>query len=66
MKSKGEHGGRCCKVDERDTQPRCAVAENCYYALTNYEWICGGHGRAILEEVLVSVIEILYCESEID
>lgn len=65
LRSTGEHGGRCCKIDERDAKPNCAVAANGYYALTNYDRIQGGrlegvemHGGATLEEVLVPVIEI--------
>lgn len=65
MNATGEHGGRCCKVDERDAKPKCAVEANGYYALTNYDRIRGGrlegsevHGGATLEEVLVPVIEI--------
>ncbi|MBR3745860.1 MAG: BREX-4 system phosphatase PglZ, partial [Selenomonadaceae bacterium] len=65
LQSTGEHGGRCCKIDERDAKPNCAVAANGYYSLTNYDRIQGGrlesvemHGGATLEEVLVPVIEI--------
>lgn len=65
LNSSGEHGGRCCKIDERDTKPSCAVESNGYYSLTNYDRIQGGrlegvemHGGATLEEVLVPVIEI--------
>ena len=65
LQATGEHGGRCCKVDERDAKPVCAVESNGYYSLTNYDRIqCGRlegvemHGGATLEEVLVPVIEI--------
>ena len=65
LQSAGEHGGRCCKVDERDAKPNCAVESNGYFSLTNYDRIQGGrlegvemHGGATLEEVLVPVIEI--------
>ena len=65
MHVSGEHGGRCCKVDERDVKPQFAVEANGYYVLTNYDRIQGGrldgaelHGGATLEEVLVPVIEI--------
>ena len=65
LQSTGEHGGRCCKVDERDARPTCAVESNGYYSLTNYDRIQGGrlegvemHGGATLEEVLVPVIEV--------
>ena len=65
MHVSGEHGGRCCKIDERDVKPEFAVEANGYYVLTNYDRIQGGrmdgvelHGGATLEEVLVPVIEI--------
>ena len=65
LQASGEHGGRCCKVDERDAKPICAVESNGYFSLTNYDRIQGGrlegvemHGGATLEEVLVPVIEI--------
>lgn len=65
LQSKGEHGGRCCKIDVRDVKPKCAVESNGYYSLANYDRIQGGrlncaevHGGATLEEVLVPVIEI--------
>lgn len=65
LNAAGEHGGRCCKIDGRDAKPKCAVASNGYYSLTNYNRIQGGrldgaevHGGATLEEVLVPVIEI--------
>ena len=65
LQSKGEHGGRCCKIDSRDVKPKCAVEANGYYSLANYDRIQGGrlncaevHGGATLEEVLVPVIEI--------
>ena len=65
LNATGEHGGRCCKVDEHDEKPDCAVESNGYYSLTNYDRIRGGrldgaevHGGATLEEVLVPVIEI--------
>ena len=65
LESTGEHGGRCCKIDERDSKPSCAFESNGYFSLTNYERIQGGrldgvemHGGATLEEVFVPVIEI--------
>ena len=64
MKSAGEHGGRCCKVNALDEKPNCATEENGYWVLANYDRFSGGrigsvevHGGATLEEVLVPVIE---------
>ena len=64
MHSVGEHGGRCCLVDEHDEIPSCAAESNGYYSLSNYDRFQGGrhdgvelHGGATLEEVLVPVIE---------
>lgn len=65
MNSIGEHGGRCCRIDERDEKPSCVTESNGYYSLSNYDRFQGGrsggvemHGGATLEEVLVPVIEI--------
>lgn len=60
---KGEHGGRCCKV-EQDPHIPFAAYENGYAVLANYSRFKGSrkasvevHGGATLEEVLVPVIQ---------
>ncbi|MBR1421804.1 MAG: BREX-4 system phosphatase PglZ [Selenomonadaceae bacterium] len=70
MNSTGEHGGRCCLVNEIDTKPDCAIEENGWWILTNYDRFSGGrlssveiHGGATLEEVLIPVIEFSLHES---
>ena len=61
---KGEHSGRCCLTSELDAKPNCAIEENGYWILANYDRFAGGrlssvevHGGATLEEILVPVIE---------
>ena len=65
MSSVGEHGGRCCRTNELDEKPDCAIEENGYWVSANYDRFAGGrlasievHGGATLEEILVPVIEI--------
>lgn len=65
MSYKGEHSGRCCKADEADIAPRCAIEENGWYMLANYDRFAGSrkaqveaHGGATLEETAVPVITI--------
>lgn len=64
MQSVGEHAGRCCPINELDAKPNCAVEENGYWILANYNRFSGGrlasvevHGGATLEEILVPIIE---------
>lgn len=64
MTSAGEHGGRCCLKNEIDEKPACAVEENGWWVMTNYDRFSGGrlssvetHGGATLEEILIPVIE---------
>ncbi|MBR3747768.1 MAG: BREX-4 system phosphatase PglZ [Selenomonadaceae bacterium] len=71
MKSAGEHGGRCCPINALDDKPACAVEENGYRVLANYDRFAGGrlasvevHGGAALEEILVPVIEFALQTSE--
>ena len=73
MKTKGEHSGRCCPVDELSEKPEVATNENNYYVLANYDRFKGGrkasvevHGGATLEEVLVPIIEISLLSGNID
>lgn len=65
LQSVGEHGGRCCRVNDIDTKPPYSAKENGYWVLADYGKIAGGrlesvevHGGATLEEVLVPVIEL--------
>ncbi len=64
MHSEGEHGGRCCLANDVDEKPLCAVENNGWWILANYDRFSGGrisslevHGGATLEEILVPVIE---------
>ena len=64
MKTAGEHSGRCCPTNEIDAKPNCAIEENGYWCLSNYDRFAGGrlasvevHGGATLEEILVPIIE---------
>ena len=64
LNSDGEHGGRCCPINDIDAKPNCATEENGYWVLANYDRFAGGrlasvevHGGATLEEILVPVIE---------
>lgn len=66
MSVKGEHSGRCCPVGDIDKKPDCAIEENGWYVLCNYDRFSGSrkaqvetHGGATLEEVAVSVITIM-------
>lgn len=68
-----EHSGRCCPVSEIDEKPSCAIEENGYWVLANYDRFKGGrkanvevHGGATLEEVVVPIIEIVYSPEEIE
>ena len=72
MTNAGEHGGRCCKIDERDVKPPCAAEANGYFIAANYDRFKGGrldgvevHGGATLEEVLVPIVEISLAEEKI-
>jgi hypothetical protein len=71
--SNAEHSGRCCPVSEIDEKPSCAIEENGYWVLANYDRFKGGrkanvevHGGATLEEVVVPIIEIVYSPDEIE
>lgn len=71
--SNAEHSGRCCPVNEVDGKPSCAIEENGYWVLANYDRFKGGrkanvevHGGATLEEVVVPIIEIVYPPEEIE
>lgn len=71
--SNAEHSGRCCPVSEIDEKPSCAIEENEYWVLANYDRFKGGrkanievHGGATLEEVVVPIIEIIYSPKEIE
>lgn len=62
--NKGEHSGRCCKVDEELNIPYVTY-NNGYAIIANYDRFKGSraanvevHGGASLEEVLVPIIEI--------
>ena len=64
MHSVGEHAGRCCPINEIDEKPNCAVEDNGYWSLANYDRFSGGrlssvevHGGATLEEILVPIIK---------
>ena len=65
MSEKGQHGGRCAPRSDFDDQPDCAVEENEYWSLANYDRFKGGrkanvevHGGATFEEVVVPIIVI--------
>ncbi|NLC26903.1 MAG: BREX-4 system phosphatase PglZ, partial [Fastidiosipila sp.] len=71
--SNAEHSGRCCLISEIDEKPSCAIEENGYWVLANYDRFKGGrkanvevHGGATLEEVVVPIIEIVYSPEEIE
>lgn len=64
LNSAGEHGGRCCPINDIDAKPNCATEENGWWVLANYDRFAGGrlssvevHGGATFEEILVPVIE---------
>ena len=65
MNVAGEYSGRCCPISEIDEKPDCAIEENGYWIMANYDRFSGGrlssievHGGATLEEILVPIIEI--------
>lgn len=65
MAEKGQHSGRCCPISDIDDKPGCAIEENGFWCLLNYDRFKGSrkanvevHGGASLEEVLVPIIEI--------
>lgn len=65
MSEKGQHSGRCCPKSDFEIKPDCAIEENNFYILLNYDRFKGGrkanvevHGGASLEEVLVPIIEV--------
>jgi hypothetical protein len=69
--TKGEHGGRCCKVFPDYDLP-FATKENGYLVLANYGRFRGSratnvevHGGATLEEIVVPIIEITLTDSNI-
>ncbi len=71
--SNAEHSGRCCPVGEIGEKPSCAIEENGYWVLANYDRFKGGrkanvevHGGATLEEVVVPIIEITYSPKHIE
>lgn len=71
--SNAEHSGRCCPISEIDEKPSCAIEENEYWVLANYDRFKGGrkanievHGGATLEEVVVPIMEIIYSPKEIE
>jgi hypothetical protein len=70
--TKGEHGGRCCKVFLTDDLPPFATVENDYLVLANYGRFKGSrtanvevHGGATLEEVAVPIIEITLANQDV-
>ena len=71
--SNAEHSGRCCPVSEIDKKPSCAIEENGYWVLANYDRFKGSrkanievHGGATLEEAVVPIIEIWYSPDKIE
>lgn len=71
--SNAEHSGRCCPISEIDEKPSCAIEENGYWVLANYDRFKGGrkanvevHGGATLEEVVIPIIEITYSPEYIE
>lgn len=71
--SNAQHSGRCCPVSEIDEKPNCAIEENGFWVLANYDRFKGSrkanvevHGGATLEEVVVPIIEISYSPDEIE
>lgn len=71
--SNAQHSGRCCPVNEIDEKPACAIEENGFWVLANYDRFKGSrkanvevHGGATLEEVVVPIIEISYSPDEIE
>lgn len=73
LNSIGEHGGRCCPINDIDAKPNCATVENGWWVLANYDRFAGGrlssvevHGGATLEEILVPVIEFTLPNANIE
>lgn len=73
MTNKGKHSGRCCPISDFDEKPDCAIEENDFWALANYDRFKGGraanievHGGATLEEVVIPVIEIVEMPHDIE
>ena len=73
LNSDGEHGGRCCPINDIDAKPNCATEENGWWVSANYDRFAGGrlssvevHGGATLEEILVPVIEFTLSNSNIE
>ena len=71
--SNAQHSGRCCPVNEIDEKPACAIEENGFWVLANYDRFKGSrkanvevHGGATLEEVVVPIIEFAYSPNEIE
>ena len=71
--SNAEHSGRCCPVYDIEDVPACAIKENGYWVLANYDRFKGGrkanievHGGATLEEVVVPIIEFVHEPEEIE
>lgn len=71
--SNAEHSGRCCPISEIEEKPSCAIEENGYWVLANYDRFKGGrranvevHGGATLEEVVIPIIEMVYSPEEIE
>ncbi len=73
MATSGEHSGRCCRINEVDSQPDCSIKESGFWVLANYDRFKGGrkanvevHGGASLEEVAVPIIEITLKKSNVE
>ena len=73
MDTKGEHSGRCCRVNEINSKPDFAIEESGFWVLVNYERFKGGrkanvevHGGASIEEVTVPIIEITQKQTDIE
>lgn len=71
--SNAQHSGRCCPVSEIDEKPSCAIEENGFWVLANYDRFKGSrkanvevHGGAALEEVVVPIIELVYSPDDIE
>ena len=70
--TKGEHGGRCCKVPKEALELPFATEERGYLVLANHGRFKGSraanvevHGGATLEEALIPIIEITLANQEI-
>lgn len=71
---KGEHGGRCCPCDglNPEDKPKYAVEQSNYWSMANYNRFPGTkkakieiHGGALLEEVIIPVIEFTLPQEKI-